>query len=770
MQQPKTNSEFLRALFGEDWKQIPVSTGNNNWGVMPAGGAVDLFMPTMPNYYCVSIFDPGEGRFRRKKEIFKRQNIIVIDDIGTKLDQAAAEFLYPAPTYKIETSPGNYQWGFKIKGGCDDARKAEALIDAIIDDETVNPSLEDPGMKAVTRVVRLPYSANVKDSVKAKNGGKPFLCRMTEWSPQLSYSVEDLALVFGADISEDALSARKAALISSPATAEEIAGDYILKLFRSRGMIADETRSESGFIAVECPWAHDHTDSRTEAGYIPGLRGFQCHHGHCVSRTMEDLRAWASSVETPEERRENAVSAFNEIPEDDPALTAEVERIQTDAEEKQKQIDDAFDRYVYIKGVERIGDTVNRTLHTRQDFNSFALDIAPAGSAGKKSASATFLNGGGRIVEDLDYMPGKAAIAKTEKNGIGLSAFNIWRPGPITPAVVAATNADIQPWLDHVGYIFHDASARTLFLDYWSYLFQNPGRKINWAFVLRGPQGIGKDLMLRPMLECLGLWNVSTIKAKDIESEWTDYLEKQLVIIEELPPFNKKDIYENLKSLVCVAQELVRINKKNVPQYYIANRQNYFIFTNHEDALALEPDDRRFYIFGSFARPMDAGYYTRMARLFKDPKLKASLLRWLLDRDISKFDPMASPPWTDAKRAMAAAARGDVETWIDEQLEDGAFSGRKLIAADELMTAAKSGGAFGTVPFSVSSKITPKKITARFKARGGILLTRFRTSTGTRLSLWALISPELFAEMSPQTLEKLYKEEFSSNSAGVSGA
>lgn len=771
MQYPKSNSEFLKILFGEAWGEIPVSSGKDAWGVMPAKSAVDLFMPTMPNYFCVSVFHNDGGRFRRKKEIFKRQNVFVIDDIGTKLDEDAASLLYPPPTYKLETSTGNFQWGYVIAGGCDDARKSDALVDAVVGNGLVNPGGKDPGMAGVTRVVRLPFGANLKAKVIEANGGKPFLCRLTHWAPETAYDLQTLADAFGADLSAEALESRRTAVLSGEATPEEIEGDFILKLFRARGMVADDSRSDSGFIAVECPWAAEHTDARSEAGYRPGLGGFQCHHGHCQHRTMEDLRRWAAEAVTPEEKAEQTAAAFPDMPEDDPALDAEVTRAKAEGAEKQKVVDATFERYVYVKGVERFADLEKRTLHTRQDFNSFALDLAPAGASGKNSATATFLNGGGEIVDDLDYMPGKSPLANTEKNGVKLSAFNLWRPGPVTPAA-SASEADIQDWLDHVSFIFQDDDARDLFLNFWAYLIQHPGKKINWAFVLRGAQGIGKDLMLRPLLEILGLWNVSTIKAKDIESDWTDFLERQLVTIEELPPFNKKDVYESLKSLVCVAQELVRINKKNVPQYYIRNMQNYFIFTNHEDALALEPDDRRFYVYGSAAKPRDAGYYGRLAKMFKTEAFKSALLSWLLKRDLSKFDPMASPPWTEAKREMAAAAQSPVEAWIDEQFEDaGQFNGRSLIAVDEVMTAAKSGGAFGTVPFSVSSRITPRIVSAKLKRMGAVPVNRFRTSSGTRLRLWTLKNHEIFSQMSNQSIEKAYNAQIAkiedSDAAGV---
>lgn len=290
-----TNGEFLRALAADDWERVPISWGENSWWVRPAGKHIGKPRIESSNYFTVSIFAlAAEGSFRRVKELFQRQFVFVIDDVGTKLVEDEVRATLPPPTYILETSPRNYQWGFKLTDGTD-ARALDALVAAIVDDPDINPSLKDPGMKGVTRPVRLPVGSNNKDSVKAKNGGKGWPHVLHVWEPSRAYTVETLAFWLGVDLGEETLAKHASATGSSrKATTADIAGDVFMRLFEARDMVIDATPNDNGFVSIVCPWANEHSDSRNEAGYRPGSGGFQCHHGHCESRTMEDVRQWAA--------------------------------------------------------------------------------------------------------------------------------------------------------------------------------------------------------------------------------------------------------------------------------------------------------------------------------------------------------------------------------------------------------------------------------------------------------------------------------------------
>lgn len=289
-----TNQEFLEALAGDDWRRVPISWGENSWWVSPAGDNISKPTVKTSNYFTVSIFRlADDGRFARKKELFERQFVFVIDDVGTKLDKAALRATMPPATYEMETSPGNWHYGYRLIGATD-ARALKALVSAIVDDLEINPSGKDPGMASVTRPMRLPIGSNNKDEWKDAAGkGWPHI--LHTWEPTRAYTVEQMAFWLGVDLSEEALARFKDISGSRCATAEELGADPILKLFDMKGMLLDATPNDNGFVSIICPWRHEHSDDRTDGtGYRPGSGGFQCHHGHCESRNMNDLRAWVA--------------------------------------------------------------------------------------------------------------------------------------------------------------------------------------------------------------------------------------------------------------------------------------------------------------------------------------------------------------------------------------------------------------------------------------------------------------------------------------------
>jgi hypothetical protein len=741
-----TNQEFLEAIAGDEWRRVPISWGENSWWVRPAGK--NIAKPTIEssNYFTVSLFKPaGDGKFARKKELFERQFVFVIDDVGTKLSEAEVRAVMPPATYELETSPGNWQYGYRLTNGTD-ARALDALICAIVDDPDINPSLKDPGMKGVTRVARLPVGSNNKDSVKAKNGGSGWPHRMKVWSPEIAYSIEDLAFWLGVDLGEESLARFKDLGGARRATAGELEADPILKLFDMKEMLLDATPNDNGFVSVICPWAAEHSDSRNEAGYRPGSGGFQCHHGHCESRNMNDLRAWVAENVTPAEQAQALAETFGEVADDDPMLLAEVARararqVETIAGEKQavERKEKGLERWVYIKSVDRFGDLWSRDMHARSVFNSIAHEFAAVGETGKKAAASVFLNGGGRIVDDVDYAPGEPSIFVRTDDGIEKGFFNTWRPGPIVAHPLDVSEADIGVWLDHVKFVLPDPTARDLFLDWCAYLIQTPGGKINWAYVLTGGQGIGKDMMLSPVMDIIGRYNRAEIRARDIESQWTWWAESQVIVLEELPPYHKKNLYEDLKSLVSVAQGSVVVNKKGIGQYYIRNIQNWIIFSNHSDALALEEDDRRYFIYASPAEKRSPKYYRGLAKAFQERGFLAYLAGWLIERDLAAFDPGAAPPMTEAKRAMIDAARDPAEAWIAEQFEDGGlWCGREIVRVQELVSAAKAGAAGfgGDVPLGVEQKMSQRKISDALRKHGFTALDRKRLPKIGRVILW----------------------------------
>lgn len=155
------NAAFLSKIFGDKGEGAVFSTNQHyNYIPFPELDSDD------PNYYAICKVTGN----RRKNENFTGMYLIVCDDVGTK---AAAPPL--KPSYVIETSPNNFQWGYRLDTPVTDIGKAKALINVLI-----NSGYTDPGAHGIVRLVRLPSGTNLK------NG----------FNPRLTTPLEDLDIVY----------------------------------------------------------------------------------------------------------------------------------------------------------------------------------------------------------------------------------------------------------------------------------------------------------------------------------------------------------------------------------------------------------------------------------------------------------------------------------------------------------------------------------------------------------------------------------------------
>ena len=290
-----TNEAFLEACFGAAWQDAHV-TGfteapealeglglRHSWAGYRWRCGQTKPAPAGNNYFTISLFcdDPADGRARRRKELFRATHVIVVDDVGTKVDPAAVANL-PPPSWKLETSPGNWQWGYILGTPETDAGRVNALLDGMVA-AGLCPDGKDPGMKGVTRYVRLPVGRNTK----AKYGPGGFTCRLTEWHPERRFTMDELAAPWGIALPLPGATA----VAGSRPTAKSNDGDTLFGHLDGWGMISGQRTGDGGFMC-SCPWTDEHTGGAdTGAAYWPG-GGFKCHHGHCEHKNRRDLIAW----------------------------------------------------------------------------------------------------------------------------------------------------------------------------------------------------------------------------------------------------------------------------------------------------------------------------------------------------------------------------------------------------------------------------------------------------------------------------------------------
>lgn len=283
-----TNKQFIDAVFGEDapWCHVtdfpydPTNIPKEKHLIAWKGDYYSRYQlqPNTNQYFTISLFYcDNEGQARRRKALFRKTPCIVLDDVKEKLSMDEVNKL-PRPAWILESSAGSEQWGYILDVPCEERSVVENLLDGLVANGLA-PDGRDPGMKGVTRYLRLPEGINNKAS-KLVNG-QPYQCRMLHWEPFNRVTIESLAAPFSVDLH----AVRRESRVDGAA---DVSDHPILQ----SGLHVKEVRSDGRFD-ITCPWVHEHTGQDDSGSAVftnaDGTIGFKCHHGACQSRTGADL-------------------------------------------------------------------------------------------------------------------------------------------------------------------------------------------------------------------------------------------------------------------------------------------------------------------------------------------------------------------------------------------------------------------------------------------------------------------------------------------------
>lgn len=292
-----SNHEFLTALFGDDAPWVHVTDFAYDPSNIPSDKHLKAwagnyfsryrFGDITNQYFTISCFYADEkDRARRQKRLYRHTPVIVLDDVKEKLDLEQVNRL-PEPTWVLETSPGSEQWGYLLNQPCTERAKVENLLDGLVANGLA-PEGRDPGMKGVTRYVRLPDGYNNKAN-KLVNG-QPFKCQMIVWNPFHTVTLEQLATPFQVDLDAP----RREQRVDG---ASQIDDHPLLDV--GDAIHVKEVRS-AGRFDITCPWVDEHTGSDDSGAAVftnsDGTIGFKCHHGACQERTGRHLLEYVEDM------------------------------------------------------------------------------------------------------------------------------------------------------------------------------------------------------------------------------------------------------------------------------------------------------------------------------------------------------------------------------------------------------------------------------------------------------------------------------------------
>ncbi len=269
-----------------------------------------------------------------------------------------------------------------------------------------------------------------------------------------------------------------------------------------------------------------------------------------------------------------------------------------------------------------------------------------------------------RIVQKITFTPlpaGQQPPADYVMNG----DYNVWRGWPFT--LKEGDTRLYQALRKHLSNGQYDGAFDWL-EKFFAYRLLNPAEKIPKIIILLGPEGAGKNSLLE-MFASLFAPHYTLIQSNRFIQKFNKHEENKLIIaVDELSISDKRAAASIIKGMV--SRKKMWIEPKGFDMYEVDDFITWLITSNSKQPLYLAPNDRRALIIrtseGMTIEEAKAGglkFGALVKEFCKDPKAIGALAYYLTKLDLSKFNPYADPPMTEAKEIAIEGGLRSVEAF-----------------------------------------------------------------------------------------------------------
>ena len=304
-------------------------------------------------------------------------------------------------------------------------------------------------------------------------------------------------------------------------------------------------------------------------------------------------------------------------------------------------------------------------------------------------------------VERVTYRPGEPRIC-VDKDG--KPALNGWKGWAIEPK-----EGDVSLVLK----LFYrltekEPQYRKYILQWLAYPLQHPGTKLHTSILMWGHvRGTGKSFF-GDLMESIYGENYVTVTDEQLTSPFNTWIvNRQFGNCDEIAATDSNEsraIESKFKRMVV--RHSVTVNEKGIKTYDIPDCVNYYITSQHADALHIDhASERRYLVVEVIGDPLEEKFFEEL-RAWARPKgsntefRKENLAAWfhyLLNVDLTGFNPYGKAPFTESAEDMMEAGMSDLSLLAHRLVEEpelvlqvnGVASTRSLWTVKELYDAVK---------------------------------------------------------------------------------
>tara|TARA_R110002110_G_scaffold62750_1_gene174913 strand:- start:679 stop:3144 length:2466 start_codon:yes stop_codon:yes gene_type:complete len=684
-----------------------VYTSDTNIPKYPLGGVDELdkimartTAPRAMYYSLTTVYPDANGELHHKSEAFAAMHGIIFDDIGTKVDAADV----PAslvPSYIIESSEGNYQWGFLFDKPLVDIEHAKSLISLIS-----HAGLSDAGGKVPVKLVRLPEGINGKK----KSEKQMFHVKLNKWTG-LTYTPEQIVERIGltdesGDITWDRIksgydpvakkhNSKFLPLLPQGQSSEGTVDEVLEWLYQEGAVMA---HGAGGWVEIVCPWHHKHSDGALTAGYKPlgygddpFQRGFNCFHDGCADKDTKDFFVHVINSS-------NIALIPYRVTEHLP-----------------------FGDFAYDTGANEILKLVSPPIATPMVGMRTHLKRAsmPAvnweGKTKKVNPVDLWLDSPFRItVNGHGSEPGAERLY--DKDG------GVWLNSCVLPdwGTGAYDQTHVDRFLDYVNYLIPSVEEATFFLDWLTHKMCDPRFRGTGIIMVAQEFGVGRSTLAKMVAEMLGKVNTARVDFASLTgSPFNSWEDKLFVVVDEAEDNSsfgaKHSSYEILKQRVDTTATTATLNPKYGKAREVTVCSSYLILSNHVNAVAIPPSDRRLTVLTNTDEPESEKFFVALNDWRKNTDWAGHVFRYLAQRTTTNTCML--PLHTDAKSEMTEASENTADRCarlLSEHLQEEQIVAVGHKQANHILTSLIMMENEQTIVTSVMLKRSLNKFSVRF--------------------------------------------------------
>jgi hypothetical protein len=192
-------------------------------------------------------------------------------------------------------------------------------------------------------------------------------------------------------------------------------------------------------------------------------------------------------------------------------------------------------------------------------------------------------------------------------------------------------------------------------------IFQDPSHKVPICIVIKGKQGVGKNVILDAIGNMLNPSHyITSSKPNDFFGEHAEgYYKKLLVNLNEAEGKDTFDFEGKIKSFI--SEDRIMINPKNVRPYEVNNLARTIITTNKQNPIPIDvkSKDRRYVVFQSTDHYLGDRYKNgKFWKVFynnlRKPETMTALYQYFMSFDLSTYAWINKRPVTQAYKDMCS--------------------------------------------------------------------------------------------------------------------